>query len=44
MQLEKCKYIKDKKKIMFWDTAQYFHSKQLIKSVEKICLLKFFNV
>ena len=26
---------------MFWDTAQYFHSKQLKYSLEKICSLKF---
>ena len=43
LQLEKCRYIKDIK-ITFWDTAQYFHSKQLIKSVEKIFLLKFVHV
>ena len=43
LQLEKCRYIKDIQ-ITFWDTAQYFHSKQLIKSVEKIFLLKFVHV
>ena len=43
LQLEKCWYIQDIK-ITFWDTAQYFHSKQLIKSVEKIFLLKFVHV
>ena len=29
---------------MFWDTAQYFHSKTLRKSVEKIFSLKFVQV
>ena len=43
LQLEKCRYIKDIK-IMFWDTEQYFHSKQLRKSFEKICSLKFVQV
>ena len=38
--LEKCRYIKDIQ-ITFWDTAQYFHSKQLIKSFEKIFSLIF---
>ena len=33
LQLEKCRYIKDK---TFWDTAQYFHSEQLRKLFEKI--------
>ena len=40
LQLEKCRYIKDIK-ITFWDTAQYFHSKQLRKSFEKKISLKF---
>jgi hypothetical protein len=39
LQLEKCRYIKEIK-ITFWDTAQYFHSKQLRKSFEKIFSLK----
>ena len=43
LQLEKCRYIKDIK-ITFWDTAQYFHSKQLRKSFEKIFSLKFVQV
>ena len=43
LQLEKCRCIKDIK-ITFWDTAQYFHSKQLIKSFEKIFSLKFVQV
>ena len=43
LQLEKCRYIKDIK-IMFWDTAEYFHSKQLRKSFEKIFSLKFVQV
>ena len=34
LQLEKCRYTKDIK-IMFWDTAQYFHSKQLRKLFKK---------
>ena len=43
LQLEKCRYIKDIKNT-FWDTAQYFHSKQQRKSFEKICSLKFVQV
>ena len=43
LQLEKCRYIKDIQ-IMFWDTAQYFHSKQLRKSFEEIFSLKFVQV
>ena len=43
LQLEKCIIIKGIK-ITFWDTAQYFHRKQLRKSFEKIFLLKFVEV
>ena len=39
LPLEKCRFITDIK-TMFWDTAQYFHSKQLKHSFEKIFSLK----
>ena len=43
LRLEKCRYIKDIK-VTLWDTAQYFDSKQLRKSIKKICSLKFVRV
>jgi hypothetical protein len=43
LQLEKCSYIKDIE-ITFWNTAQYFHSKQLRKSFEKIFSLNLVQV
>ena len=39
MQLEKCRYLTDIQ-ITFWDTAQYFNSKQLKYSFEKKISLK----
>ena len=42
LRLKKCRYIKDIK-ITFWDTAQYFHSKQLRKSFEKNLFTKIFT-
>ena len=43
LAIGKCIYITDIK-TTFWDTAQYFHSKQLRKSFEKIFSLKFVKV